>query len=198
MRFPLRTVVIAVAAVLFPTISLASLDLSIGYLSFDNPIPGAPGSPGVNAFTVGNLTGDPLSGGFALPPTFPVLTNLTFKNSSLELFSGGLLTQTLNLGDIGPGFFSPNDLQFPDTQNFSSALFMATLDFTSLQLDGGGSLTASSDQISALLLPSIGNTLTAGTDFTLIEVAAVPEPDSLFLLGCVVAILSVVKRRHCL
>lgn len=31
----------------------------IGYVSFDNLIPGRPGDPGVNAFTIGSLPGDP-------------------------------------------------------------------------------------------------------------------------------------------
>ena len=60
----------AVAAVLlvWPVTGHANL-VPIGYLSWDIIIPGAPGSPGVNAFTIGNLTGDPLTRGNDLPPT---------------------------------------------------------------------------------------------------------------------------------
>ena len=179
---------VAVIFLCCPLVALADI-FPVGYLSLDILIPGAPGSPGVNAFTIGDLTGDPFAGGFAVPPTFPVITSLTFKNSSLVLVSGGF-SQTFLLGDIGPGFFSSNELEFADIEDFSSATFSATLDTTSLQLDGGGSFTASSALISALLLPSSGNSLVAGTDFVYIdvsgEVSAVPEPASFLLLGTIV------------
>jgi hypothetical protein len=184
-----RSAFFAVAVVFLCCPLVALADISVGYLSFDALIPGAPGSPGVNAFTIGNLTGDPSAGGFAVPPTFPVTTFLTFQNSSLVLVSGGS-SQTFLLGDIGPGFFSSNALEFADTEDFSSAVFSATLDTTSLQLDGGGSFTASSSLISASLLPSSGDSLVAGTDFVYIdvsnEISAVPEPASYLLVGTVV------------
>lgn len=41
--------------------------ISVGVLSFDQLIPAGGGSPGVNGFTISNL-----SGLFALPPDFPV------------------------------------------------------------------------------------------------------------------------------
>ena len=178
---------VAVIFLCCPLVALADI-FPVGYLSLDILIPGAPGSPGVNAFTVGDLTGDPSAGGFAVPPTFPVITSLTFKNSSLVLVSGGF-SQTFLLGDIGPGFFSSNELEFADIEDFSSATFSATLDTTSLQLDGGGSFAASSALISALLLPSSGNSLVAGTDFVYITVfneeTAVPEPASYLLVGTI-------------
>lgn len=180
--------VVALVFLCCPLVAFAGI-LPVGYLSFDVLIPGAPGSPGVNAFTIGDLTGDPSAGGFAVPPTFPVITSVTFQDSSLVLVSGGS-SQTFLLGDIGPGFFSPSALEFPDTADFSSATFSATLDTTSLQLDGGGSFTASSAVVSALLSPSSGNSLVAGTDFVYInvssEVSAVPEPSGYLLLGTVV------------
>ena len=182
----------AIVALLFSAAVCPAGEISIGYLSFDILIAGAPGSPGVNTFTVGNLTGDPLSGGNDLPPTFPVLTPLTFQNSSLVLWSGGS-SQTIQLGDIGPGFLSPFSLEFADTMLFTSADFSATLDSTNLQLDGGGGFTASSDAISAMLLPASGNSLVAGTDFTLIQVAPEPEP---FRLILPVTVLFLVWRRR--
>src|ERR1035441_2268162 len=109
------------AALLFSAAACHAGELSVGYLSLDNLFAGAPGSPGVNAFTVGNLTGDPLTGGNDLPPTFPVVTPLTFKNSTLVLWSGGT-SQTIDLGDIGPGFFSPFSLEFADSVLFSSVV----------------------------------------------------------------------------
>jgi hypothetical protein len=188
---------IALALILLPTIGWADVE-DLGYISFDNLIPGAPGFPGVNGFTIGNLTGDPTSGGNDLPPGFPVISTVTFLNSSLEWFSG-LSSQTVDLGDLGPGFYNPAALQFPDTDTFSSALFTATLDTTDFDLDpfvGGGTFTASSDQISVLLLPSNGTTLVAGTDYVLIGVSAVPEPNSVFLLGGVLLAICLMRRHR--
>jgi hypothetical protein len=158
---------IAALFLMWPAVSRADL-ISLGYLSWDVLIPGAPGSPGVNTFTIGNLTGDSAIGGNDLPPTFPVLTPVTFQNSSLSFIVDGT-PQTVLLGDIGPGFDNSPLLDFSDTLQFSSALFSATIDSQILALDGGGYFTTSSDQITALLLPSDGIALIAGTDFQLID-----------------------------
>jgi hypothetical protein len=181
----LARLAVAVVFLWCPLVALADY-MPVGYLSLDVFIPADSGSPGVNNFTVANLTGDPSAGGFAVPPTFPVTTSLTFKNSSLVLVSG-VSSQTVDLGDIGPGFFSSSDLEFADTVAFSSATFTATLDATALQLDGGRTFVVSSELISTLLSPSSGDTLTAGTDFAYINVtgdlAPVPEPASYLLFG---------------
>jgi hypothetical protein len=91
----------AVSALLFSAMTGHAGLLSIGYLSLDNLIPGAPGSPGVNIFTIANLTGDPSSGGNDLPPDFPVFTSIIFLHSSLEWFSGRS-SQTVALGNLSP------------------------------------------------------------------------------------------------
>jgi hypothetical protein len=86
---------------------------------------------------------------------------------------------------FGPGFYSSTLVEFPDTVQFSSALFSATLNSTDLVLDDGSGFVAASDQITALLLPASGNSLVAGTDLQLIEVSSVssvPEPGSLVLI----------------
>src|ERR1700738_3975513 len=88
--------------------------ISLGVVSFDVLIPGGPGAPGVNAFTVSNLTGDPSASGFALPPDFPAITPLTLRGASLML-NGASGFQTISLGDLGPGQFSPLSLHFADT-----------------------------------------------------------------------------------
>lgn len=154
-------------------------ELTIGYFSFDNLIPAAPQFPGVNAFDVTNLTGDP-SG----------TTNAaTFTNASITLSDGTVIA----LGDIGgPNYFvNVPAAQFPDTENFSSAEFKATLDQTAFTLPGGGTFDASSASIDVILNPSPGNSfLQAGVDFVAINIsnapATVPEPSSLFVLmsGC--------------
>lgn len=178
------------ALILFQTAGKAE-EVALGYLSFDQLILGSPGSPGTNGFTIGNLTGDPTMGGNDLPPTWPVLTTVTFQSSSLDLVLADCTEncdQTFNLGDIAPQFFQSSDLQFPDTAAFSSAAFSATLDAIDFDLDGGGTFTAATDQISALLLPSSGDSLIAGTDSVLISVsdeasAPAPEPSTFFLLA---------------
>lgn len=188
------TVVVAVlsALTIFPSTGKAD-DVALGYLSFDQLISGTPGSPGTNGFTIGNLTGDPTNGGNDLPPTWPVSTTVTFQNSALELVLADCTqdcTQTFDLGDIDPQFFQSSDLQFPDTTAFASATFSATLDVTDFQLDGGGTFTAATDQVSAFLSPSIGDSLIAGTDSVLITVSdetttSTPEPSTFFLVAAV-------------
>jgi hypothetical protein len=64
--------VFATALTLICLPGVGQADIGLGYISFDNLIPGTPGSPGVNGFTIANLTGDPSSGGNDLPPDFPL------------------------------------------------------------------------------------------------------------------------------
>ena len=184
MRFTFGLIAVAAALAILPTVAVADT-VALGYVSFDVLIPGAPGIPGVNTFTVGNFTGDPSLGGNDLPPTFPVLTSVTFLSSSLTLVSGGT-SQVFALGDLGPGLYNPPP-DFPDTESFTSATFSATLDTTTFQLDGGGTFNASSNQIAVDLLPSIGNELVAATDLALITVSAVPEPSEFWMLLLAVA-----------
>jgi len=168
-------------------------EVSLGYLSFDQLILGSDGNPGTNGFTVGNLTGDPNNGGNDLPPTWPVLTTVTFQSAQLDLVLADCTQncdQTYDLGDIAPQFFQSPDTQFPDTMEFASATFSATLDQTVFDLDpsvGGGTFTAATNQVSALLVPSSGDTLMAGTDSVLISVSdqaltSTPEPSTAWLL----------------
>lgn len=165
--------------------------ISIGYISFDSSIPG-PG--GVNTVTINNLTGNPASGGSALPPDFPVFDSLFLTNSMVTLSSlsigGSTVVQDFLLGDIGPGFFpDPSGiLQFPDTTNFFSATFTATLNQTSFLLSDGSTFVAASPLVSVTLLPASGSFLVAGSDLALIDVspvnvAPVPEPGTWLMLG---------------
>jgi hypothetical protein len=150
--------------------------LDVGVLSFDVLIPGVPGSPGINVFDISNLTGDPSSGGFALPPDFPAFTPLTLLSSKLTLIGAGS-SQTIDLGDIAPGpFGSTGPLQFPDTVLFSSAIFSATLSTSHILLSDGSAFIAPSTSINSVLLPSAGLSLLANTDFAIIAVTNVPEP----------------------
>ena len=81
-----RLVAPLVLLLLLPALSFCST-IYVGFISFDVLIPAGPG-PGVNVFNISNFTGDPGTGGFALPPDFPVFTNLTFLNASLTVNNG--------------------------------------------------------------------------------------------------------------
>jgi PEP-CTERM motif len=165
--------------------------VSLGILSYDSLIPGSPGAPGVNGFSIGNFTGNPSAGGFALPPSFDVYTALTFTNSALTLNQGTSST-VVALGDIGPGFFidSLGLLQFSDTTLFSSAVFSTTLSPAAFTLSDGTILSFRSQTINLTLSPSFGGSLLPG-DLAVISAAAVvvPEPGTLLLFGTAAGLL---------
>jgi len=168
--------------------------ISIGFISFDIRIPPA-GGPGVNVFSISNLTGD-----FGLPADFPVVDSLVFVGSTLTLV-GENTSEAVLLGDLAPGLWDSIDaLQFPDTSLFSAAIFQATLSGIDLHLLDGSTFSAAAI-VTARLSPSSNSFLTAGTDFALIEVmpgqaATVPAPPTFVLLGSGIAILAVVRMRR--
>ena len=171
-----RTLFVTMLA--FCGISQAST-IDIGLISFDFLIPG---TPGVNAFNISNFTGDPGTGGFALPPDFPVFTSLSFLFSTLTLVDT-TGAHVIPLGDIGSGpLIPPSSVQFPDTDLFSKATFSATLDQTSLTLFDGSTFAAASSAIEAEILPSSGNSFVAGTDFAVITVSS-SEPRTFTLVS---------------
>jgi hypothetical protein len=154
--------VLSIVLLLAPTVATcATVDL--GLISFDLLIPGTANAPGVNVFNIFNFTGDPASGGFALPPDFPVLDSLTLLNSSLTLMSGGP-PMMIPLGDLGPGALSPtSSMQFPDTSVFTGAIFTATLGQTAFLLSDGSTFHPRSPVITAEFLRASGPSLVAGT-----------------------------------
>ena len=121
--------------------------VNLGFITFDVLSPATGTTPGVNVFNITNLTGDPLLSGFALPPDFPVVTSVIFLDSTLTLDDGGPLPG-ISLGSIDPGPFTPpGSLQFPDTTAFTSVIFSATLNQTSLLLADGTTFLVDSTSI---------------------------------------------------
>jgi hypothetical protein len=182
---------------LIASLSAKANFIDLGVFSFDSFIPGGPSSPGINAFNIANFTG-----AFDLPPSFPVIDNLTFQSATLTLFQSGQAPQIFTLGDIGPGFlldaFGNPVVQIPDTEVFTSAELTATLSATTFALSGGGSFAASSAAIDTLLSPSSGSALSPGVDFALIQASSgpvpTPEPTSIvFLLTTLLASAGIVR-----
>lgn len=153
----------------------AAATIHIGYVSFDQFIPGAPGFPGVNAFSIANLTGDETLGGYALPPDFPVYTPLVFLGSSLTLTLEGGTNQIFPLGDLAMGAHMPPVLEFPETALFSQARFTAQVNPTTFSLDDGSAWTVISATIDVQLMPSTGTALEPGLDPVLLTVDANPQ-----------------------
>lgn len=174
--------------------------VNLGLLSFSTLIPANPPDPGVNAFSIGNFTGDPGAAGFALPPDFNVYTPVTFLNSTLTIVIGGV-SQDISLGDLAPGFHNPASLEFSSDTLFDSATFTATLSTTSLTLDDASSVTASSDQLSVTLSPTAAGTLTADIDLAVITAetidpgTGVPEPSTTLLLTAGLLTLALRRRQ---
>jgi hypothetical protein len=95
------------------------------------------------------------------------------------------------LGDIGPGLLlDPGGnplpvLQFPDTINFTSAIFTATLTPTIFVLSGGNAFVAE-PTIFVTLSPLSGSLIVAGIDSAVIvaqPASTVPEPGTVILIG---------------
>jgi hypothetical protein len=168
----LRSSALVLTAMLAPTAAWASATL--GVISYNTLIPGAPGSPGVNDFEIDNFTGS-----FALPPDFAVNTSLTFQNSSLTLTFQDRTQQTILLGDLTPGVYTPATVQFSSTIGIQSAVFTATLDETNFLL-AGDPVQALSQQTITELDEALNTGLSPDSDFAVISVATTsslaPEP----------------------
>lgn len=174
--------------------------INIGIVSFDVFTPPVDNNPGVVAINLLNLTGDPLSGGFALDPDFPSYTALTLLDASLTLIVDGI-EQVLLVGDVGPGSRDPiPDLLFPDTSLISSLALSATLSTTGVVLGNSTALLASSNLVTLTMLPALGGAFTAGVDVAVISVEGaappVPEPVALPLIAIGLAAKRAWTRRR--
>src|SRR5262249_20585674 len=140
---------ICMLAVLASGVARADFE-NIGYFSFDVLNPAADGSPGINNFTIYNFTGPD----FSSAHDFPVLDPLTFMGAEVTLSDASNNTVSYALGDLGPGSYTPDPLEFLDTALFSSATFQATLNQTSFALSDGTTFLTDSSTVSATILPS--------------------------------------------
>jgi hypothetical protein len=188
-RKHLLPVVAAAALLLIPSFAFA---LPIGIVSFDTFIPGSEDEVGVNLFTIGNFTG-----AFSLAPDFPVVDSLVLADSEFSATRSDGTTFTVNLGDIGPGVVGDPDLLVPESDFFTAATFTATLGSLQFLLADGSTFEAASSVVSVLLLPASGSFLAPG-DFALIDIAAavtaIPEPDTLLLVG--IGLAACWRSRH--
>ena len=174
----------AMAATSAPT---QAASVNLGIVSLNTLIPSASSSPGVNTFSIDDFTGTS-----ALPPDFPATDALAFVNSSLVITSSAG-SQTVSLGSLTPGSYTPASLQFSAANTFTSAVFTATLSSNRFSLSGGATFQPASTQISVGLLPLAGSSLVPDRDFAAIAVSDtsnVPEPSTTFLslLGAASAI----------
>ena len=187
----LRFVTFVIGALLLPAAAGAST-VDLGVFSFDNLIPDS-GTPGVNVFDIANLTG----GAWSLPPDFPVVTDLTLQSATLTLDGSGGPMQ-ISLGDIAPGLFTPPaSVQFADTTTFTGATLTASLSDPVLDLFDGSTFTSASVTVTATILPTLGDTLQAGTAFVVItasDESATPEPATAALLGVAMLALALCAK----
>ena len=181
-----RETIILLGLTFWPPLPGQASPIPIGVLSFDVFAPPANGSPGVTAFNISDFAGT-----FDLPPDFPASTALTLQNATLTANQSGGPSLVVPLGNIGPGpLLDPGGnplpaLQFPDTINFTSAFFTATLSPTTFMLSSGNAFVAG-PAISVVLSPTSGSFLMAGVDNALImaqPASPVSEPRTVILIG---------------
>jgi len=154
----------------------ATIDVNLGVFSFDVLNPASGQFVGQNQFTIYNFTG-----ANNLAPDFSVVTDILFQNPTVNVGTGPINIDSI---DSSGGGIQPPSLMFLSTENFTSATLDATMSTTNIQLADGTSVQLSSNQVSGLILPSQGNSLTAGVDFALLTVTGtvvettVPEPST--------------------
>jgi hypothetical protein len=185
----IRVACFAVAVLVAFTRPAAADTTTIGLISFDQLVPGAPGTPGINGFTIYNFTGSNSQPG--TPDS-----SISFLNTSVTWDSGA---NTDVVGTVDPGTFQFAGLQFPDSELITDALFQATLSTTTFTINGQTYLAAS-NAVTVDLLPSTPPDLQAGVDFALIDIQAspiatpTPEPGSLWLLVSSLVLLAPALR----
>lgn len=137
-------------------------------------------------------------------PGYPVLTPVTFSNVSFEIdILGGSSDQPLQISNsMAPQGAAYDSEDIYKTANITRAVFTATLTpGAAWQISGGGTFTPQSPQLTMILLPTVGLTLTRGTTWdifldTSTSLASIPEPASLYLSGASILGLSLLRRKR--
>jgi hypothetical protein len=179
---------IALSAIACATFSQAAL-LPIGSISF-NQI-GDSGEFG--EFRVYNRTST---------PGYPVLTPVTFSTASLRIdILGGATDQYLQIASLmAPQGSAYDSDDLYKAVNVTRAVFNATLSPGSAwQIAGLGAFTPP-PQLTMILLPDVGATLTRGTTWDILlntsDNVVVPEPSTMILDGAGMLGLGLLRRRR--
>jgi hypothetical protein len=169
------------------------LTVTVGTFSFDQFLPAADTTPGVNAFDILNLTdlGLDLDGSGVIAPA------LNFLNLAATFVDeGGTAGAPITLGDLAANSLLADStgvspLLFADTQFFASAVLTGMIEGFTAQLADGSVFTAALSPFTVTILPLSGTTLAAGVDLASITITGdvstptseVPEPGTLLLLA---------------
>jgi hypothetical protein len=160
--------------------------IAVGTFSYDPVFASTPGFPGLDAFDIYNFTG-----GSDLPPTFPVATSLTFNSLNLVVTNADGSSTTYSEGSAGEGPTFFLDTLVSDSTSPLGAVLTGTFSPLTITLSDGTTVYIAGD-FTTTLSPSLGTFLTAGIDSTTIfaTVQPVPEPSSLLLMACSLALLA--------
>ena len=171
--------------------SVSASSIPIGLISLD-PTGVASGA----LFDIQNLTG-----AAALPPDFPVTTDLNLNITSLTLaFTSGppeVLTSSDFTSD-GFGGFTGNNVFDLSTTSIVSATLNGTFTPLSVSLAGGGSATLAGS-FSAIVLPSSGTALTFYDNATItapMALSPTPEPGSYLLMATGLILILLISHRR--
>jgi hypothetical protein len=136
-------------------------------------------------------------------PGYPVLTPVTFSNVSLHIdILGGLADQSLQIASLmAPqgGAYDSDDIY--KSVNMTRAVLNATLSpGTAWQIAGMGGFTPQQPQLTMILLPDVGATLTRGSTWDILlntpDGLVTPEPSTIFMGAAGILGLGLLRRRR--
>ena len=136
-------------------------------------------------------------------PGYPVLTPVTFSDVSLRIdILGGSTDQFIQIASsMAPQGSAYDSDDIYKAVNMTRAVFRATLSPGSAwQIAGVGAFTPQDPQLTMILLPTLGATLTRGTMWDILlntpDGIVVPEPSTILLGGAGILGLGLFRRRR--